>query len=294
MSSSVDLLGRYLRQRQQLGETDILLDRLDVQALRSILDGFDARQDRATADSATPAVPAPPRAAASPSQGARSGASTAPAARVAPDTPLHPSESRPVPVAYRAMATSGALLSLSTLEELREVALGCPRCRLCETRSHVVFGEGNGSADLMVVGEAPGADEDRLGQPFMGRAGKLLDLLLATVGFSRESIYICNVLKCRPPGNRNPAPEEIEACSPYLRRQVQLVNPRAILAVGGFAAQTLLGSTTPIGRLRGAVHDFEGIPLVPSYHPAALLRNPVWIRPVWEDLQRLRAILDDR
>ncbi|MBA2668976.1 MAG: uracil-DNA glycosylase [Gemmatimonadetes bacterium] len=206
-----------------------------------------------------------------------------------------PAELERISVAYRASSVSSeALVSLSTLEELREVALGCPRCRLCETRSHVVFGEGSGNADLMVVGEAPGAEEDRTGRPFVGRAGKLLDLLLSTVGFSRESIYICNVLKCRPPGNRNPAPEEIEACSPYLRRQVQLVKPRAILAVGGFAAQTLLGSTTPIGRLRGTVHDFEGVPLVPSYHPAALLRNPVWVRPVWEDLQRLRAILDDR
>jgi uracil-DNA glycosylase len=300
MSSSTDLLGRYLRQRQELGETDILLDRLDVRALRSILDGFDARQHGAPAASAAPTAPGFPE---GPSPSAVTPAAT-PAtpsampsvdgARGALAPPRPSSELRRTSVAFRPSASSEALASLSSLEELREVALGCPRCRLCETRSHVVFGEGSGSADLMVVGEAPGAEEDLTGSPFVGRAGKLLDLLLSTVGFSRESIYICNVLKCRPPGNRNPAPEEIEACSPYLRRQIQLVKPRAILAVGGFAAQTLLGSTTPIGRLRGTVHDFEGVPLVPSYHPAALLRNPVWVRPFWEDLQRLRTILDDR
>jgi uracil-DNA glycosylase len=294
MSSSIDLLGRYLRQRQQLGETDILLDRLDLRELRSILHGFDARQAGASAAAPAAAAPAPSRDSASSSRVARpSAAASSRATRVAPDTPGPGSEGSGAAVAYRP-PSSAALASLSTLEDLREVALGCPRCRLCETRSHVVFGEGNASADLMLVGEAPGAEEDLEGLPFVGRAGRLLNLLLATVGFSRESIYICNVLKCRPPGNRNPAPDEIEACSPYLRRQVQLVKPRAILAVGGFAAQTLLGSTTPIGRLRGTVHDFEGIPLVPSYHPAALLRNPVWVRPVWEDLQRLRAILDDR
>ncbi len=286
MSSSTDLLGRYLRQRQELGETDILLDRLDVQTLRTILDDFDARQPVTRSDPATLSA----RAAPSPAKTSSGGGSQA-----AVEVPRPPAELEKISVAYRASSVSSeALVSISTLEELREVALGCPRCRLCETRSHVVFGEGSGSADLMVVGEAPGAEEDRTGRPFVGRAGKLLDLLLSTVGFSRESIYICNVLKCRPPGNRNPTPEEIESCSPYLRRQVQLVKPRAILAVGGFAAQTLLGSTTPIGRLRGTVHDFEGVPLVPSYHPAALLRNPVWVRPVWEDLQRLRAILDDR
>jgi uracil-DNA glycosylase family 4 len=139
---------------------------------------------------------------------------------------------------------------------------------------------------------APGADEDRVGKPFVGRAGKLLDQLLLSVGFSRDSVYICNVIKCRPPGNRNPQPDEVRTCSPYLRGQLDAVSPRAILAVGSFAAQTLLDSTDPIGRLRGKVHDLRGVPLVPTYHPAALLRNPGWIRPVWEDLQRLRTALD--
>jgi DNA polymerase len=187
---------------------------------------------------------------------------------------------------------SPEIVQLGGLAELRATALGCPRCGLARTRRNVVFGEGNESAEVLVVGEAPGADEDRSGRPFVGRAGKLLDLLLASVGFPRESVYICNVLKCRPPANRNPAPEEIEACSPYLRRQVELIGPRVILTVGTFPSQTLLGSQEPISRLRGRVHEYLGTPLIPTFHPAALLRNPGWIRPVWEDLQRLRELLD--
>lgn len=184
------------------------------------------------------------------------------------------------------------LLEIGSLDRLRAVALGCPRCRLSATRQHVVFGEGDPAARLLVVGEAPGAEEDRTGRPFVGRAGKLLDLLLASVGIGRDEVYICNVLKCRPPGNRNPQPDEVEACSPYLVRQVEMVGPEAIVAFGTFAAQTLLGTGQSIGRLRGEVHRYRGVPLVPTYHPAALLRNPGWVRPTWEDLQRLRTLLD--
>lgn len=183
------------------------------------------------------------------------------------------------------------LVQLGSLDELRDVALGCPRCRLAQTRQHVVFGEGPASADLLIVGEAPGAEEDRTGRPFVGRAGKMLDLLLATVGFSRETVYICNVLKCRPPENRNPLPEEVEACSPYLLRQVELVKPRAVLACGTFAAQTLLCTDVAIGKLRGGKHEFAGVPLVATYHPAALLRNPAWVRLAWQDVQHLRSLL---
>jgi DNA polymerase len=182
--------------------------------------------------------------------------------------------------------------ALPVLEAVREISLGCPRCGLAKTRTRVVFGEGDAHADLMVVGEAPGENEDRQGRPFVGKAGKLLDLLLMTVGLPRESVYICNVLKCRPPGNRNPQPDEVEACSPYLLKQVELIKPRIIVAFGTFAAQTLLGTDISIGRLRGHLHQYQGIPLVPTYHPAALLRNQGWVRAVWEDLQRARAILD--
>jgi len=199
---------------------------------------------------------------------------------------------RPSPDAPARYASADEIRMLPTLEALRDVSLGCPRCRLAESRTHVVFGEGNPTADVLVVGEAPGQDEDRSGRPFVGRAGKLLDLMLMTAGFERDAVFICNVLKCRPPMNRNPQPDEVEACSPYLLRQVELVKPRVILAFGTFAAQTLLGSDISIGKLRGKLHQYHGVPLVPTYHPAAVLRNPGWGRAVWEDLQRARAVLD--
>lgn len=177
--------------------------------------------------------------------------------------------------------------------ELRDEALACTRCRLAETRTQVVFSDGAVPARLVVVGEAPGANEDATGLPFVGAAGQFLDLLLACVDLSRkESVYICNVLKCRPPGNRNPLPDEIEACSPYLKRQLELVAPQALLAVGTFSAQLLAGEKKPIGRLRGSVHAYQGIPLVVTYHPAALLRNSGWTRSFWDDLQLLRQVMD--
>jgi uracil-DNA glycosylase len=179
-------------------------------------------------------------------------------------------------------------------EELREVARACTRCRLSDGRTQVVFSDGPSDARLMIVGEAPGANEDNTGVPFVGAAGKYLDLLLATVGLSREeSVYIANVLKCRPPGNRNPMPDEIEACSPFLRRQIEIVRPEALLAVGSFSGQLLTGrGKTALGKLRGEVHSYHGVPLVVTYHPAALLRNPNWTRLFWDDLQLLRGVID--
>jgi uracil-DNA glycosylase len=180
-------------------------------------------------------------------------------------------------------------------DALRDVALGCTRCGLAESRTQVVFADGAPDARLMVVGEAPGANEDETGLPFVGAAGKFLDLLLATVDLSREeSVYICNVLKCRPPGNRNPEPREIETCSPYLLKQIEIVRPRAILAVGSFSAQLLTGrDKTALGKLRGEVHSYQGVPLVVTYHPAALLRNANWTRAFWDDLQLLRDVMDE-
>ena len=258
MSEGTELLARLLRQRRELGESELVLDRLAAGLL------------------------------------ARPG--EAPAARPEPE-PASAEMLTPVERAAGATApgaTEREIVRIGDFAELRATALGCPRCRLSATRTHVVFGEGSETADLVVVGEAPGAEEDRSGRPFVGRAGKLLDLMLASVGFDRESVFICNVLKCRPPANRNPQPDEVEACSPYLVRQLELVRPRAIFAVGSFAAQALLATTVPIGRLRGTVHSYRDIPLVPTYHPAALLRNPAWVRPVWEDLQRLRSLVDPR
>jgi len=177
---------------------------------------------------------------------------------------------------------------------LRDMALACTRCRLSQGRTQVVFSDGPRDARLMVVGEAPGANEDSTGVPFVGAAGKYLDVLLSTVGLGREdTVYIANVLKCRPPGNRDPKPDEIEACSPYLKKQIELVRPEALLAVGSFAGKLLTGrEKSSLGKLRGEVHSYLGVPLVVTYHPAALLRNPRWTRPFWEDLQLLRDVMD--
>jgi uracil-DNA glycosylase family 4 len=178
-----------------------------------------------------------------------------------------------------------------TLDEIR-VKLGeCTRCRLHSSRAHIVFGEGNPSARIVLVGEGPGRDEDRLGRPFVGAAGKLLDRIIAAMGWGRAEVYICNVIKCRPPSNRDPLSEEIEACGPFLRRQLHAIRPQAILALGSFAAQFLLSSQQPISRLRNRVHQFEGIPVVPTYHPAYLLRNPLQKRQVWKDVQLLMSLV---
>jgi DNA polymerase len=151
---------------------------------------------------------------------------------------------------------------------------------------------GNPNADFMCVGEAPGANEDAQGEPFVGQAGQLLNKILAAIQLGRDDVFIANVLKHRPPGNRNPMPEEVLACSPYLVRQIELVRPKVILALGTFAAQTLLETKLTIGKLRGQVHRYYGVPLIVTYHPAALLRNPAWKRPTWEDVQLARRILD--
>ncbi|MCZ0934622.1 MAG: uracil-DNA glycosylase [Gemmatimonadetes bacterium] len=178
------------------------------------------------------------------------------------------------------------------LEALSALVASCSRCTLHESRKNPVFGEGAADARVVCVGEAPGAREDDTGRPFVGRAGGLLDRLLLSIGLPRKSVYICNVLKSRPPRNRDPLPEEVAACSPYLLRQLALIEPEVIIAFGAFAARTLLETKSALGRLRGAVHRYSGYPVVVTYHPAALLRNPGWIRPTWEDLQIVRRMLD--
>lgn len=181
------------------------------------------------------------------------------------------------------------------LQVLATQAGECTACRLHEGRSTVVFGEGNAVADVVIVGEAPGQEEDRTGRPFVGRAGRLLDLLLLSIGFPRDEVYICNVLKCRPPSNRNPLPDEVDECTTrFLHAQLEAIRPRVILGVGRFAAQALAGSEASIGRLRGRVHVYRGVPLVISYHPAYLLRSPHMMRAAWDDLQLLRKVLDEQ
>jgi len=186
----------------------------------------------------------------------------------------------------------GPFQELTSLDDIAEAVAGCRRCPLYATAINPVPGEGDRNADVMCVGEAPGANEDQTGRPFVGQAGQLLTKILAAIKLAREDVFIANVLKHRPPENRNPKPDEVEACSPYLVRQIELVRPKVIIAFGTFAAQTLLDTKTPIGKLRGAVHRYYGVPLVVTYHPAALLRNPAWKRPTWDDVKLARRILD--
>lgn len=176
-----------------------------------------------------------------------------------------------------------------TLKDVREELGDCTRCALCESRTQVVFGAGPENAELMFVGEAPGADEDKQGEPFVGRAGQLLTKIINAMKFDRKEVYITNVNKCRPPNNRDPKPEEVAACEPFLIRQIQVIKPRALVALGKWAAQTLLQSETPISALRGRFHDYHGIPLMPTFHPAAILRNPGYRRPVWDDMKQVMA-----
>lgn len=168
--------------------------------------------------------------------------------------------------------------------ELRDCVANCARCELSTTRTNTVFGVGNTDADWLIIGEAPGAEEDRRGEPFVGRAGQLLDQMLLAIGQSRDQVFIANILKCRPPNNRDPKPDEAAACREYLERQIELIRPKIILAVGRIAAQNLLGSDEPVGRMRGRQHDLGGIPLVVTYHPAYLLRSPSQKTKSWSDL----------
>ncbi len=176
-------------------------------------------------------------------------------------------------------------------DELRDCVAGCSRCELHSSRTQTVFGVGDPQADWMIIGEAPGAEEDRRGEPFVGRAGKLLDEMLRAVGQQRQSVFIANILKCRPPNNRDPKPAEAASCRDYLERQIELVAPKIILAVGRIAAQNLLASDAPVGRLRGRRHDLGGIPLVVTYHPAYLLRSPSQKRKAWDDLCMARGLV---
>jgi uracil-DNA glycosylase len=205
-----------------------------------------------------------------------------------------PADTDPTHKSAPGQATGAGDNRKSSLQVLQTKAGGCTNCRLHEGRRTVVFGEGSVSADVMIVGEAPGQEEDRTGRPFVGPAGKLLDLLLLSAGFPREDVYICNVLKCRPPNNRNPLPDEIEQCSGFLQGQINAIAPRALVAVGKFAAQALLQTEESIGRLRGQVHTYRSMPLVVTYHPAYLLRTPSATRVAWQDFQLLRQVLDEQ
>ncbi len=203
----------------------------------------------------------------------------------------------PLPAGEGASPADGGGAEIARLDwaALKERVTACTACPLHQTRTQAVFGVGDEAAQWLFVGEAPGAEEDARGEPFVGQAGKLLDNMLASIGLRRgDNVYIANVLKCRPPGNRNPHPDEVRRCEPYLARQIELIRPRLIVTLGKFAAQTLLGKEATIASLRGTVHDYRGIPLIVSYHPAYLLRNLPDKAKAWEDLCLARQTMAER
>jgi DNA polymerase len=217
--------------------------------------------------------------------------------------PVTPGESRGLPVADALpgivydpptgdLFTKDPIREAATLAAVSALIKDCKKCRLCETRTNTVPGEGADNARLMVVGEGPGRTEDETGRPFVGQAGELLTKILAAIDLPREQVYICNIVKCRPPENRVPQYDEVASCLPYLWRQIELVRPKVILAMGGTAAQSLLDAKAALGAMRNKVHRFRGTPVVVTYHPAALLRNPNWKKPTWDDVRFARRLLD--
>ncbi|MEX0890703.1 MAG: uracil-DNA glycosylase [Gemmatimonadota bacterium] len=273
MSGERALLLRYLRQLGQVGGDVLWLDDMRRDELRRAVRAWGSQ------------------AAGEPAAGAMDALKSAVGAGT---RPAPPQGAATAAGATRAVPFAAPSASAPALRVLAADAQGCTRCGLAEGRTNVVFGEGATDADLVVVGEAPGREEDASGRPFVGRAGKMLDLLLLSAGFPRERVYICNVLKCRPPQNRDPRADEVAACTTtWLHAQLEAIAPRALLAVGKFAAQTLAGSEESIGSLRRRVHAYRGTPLIVTYHPAYLLRSPHMVRTAWQDVQRMRQVLDE-
>jgi uracil-DNA glycosylase len=311
-------LRAYLEQRRELGESEFVLDNMSVEEALSAIDKLRSAQPARTPDRTPAGTPARTPAHAP----AHAPARTSPRTPPPPDAVVSARVAEPVPDVHVTSSddsaqhgqadetmqqfkpglvvgnSNGTLFeqnpfhSVRSLKSLAKLIEDCTRCQLYLTAKCAVPGDGDPNADFMCVGEAPGANEDETGQPFVGQAGALLTKILAAIDLTRDQVFITNVLKHRPPGNRNPQPDEVAACSPYLVRQIQLIKPKVILALGTFAAQTLLDTKTPIGKLRGAVHRYYGIPLIVTYHPAALLRNPAWKRPTWEDVKLARHVLD--
>jgi uracil-DNA glycosylase family 4 len=315
-------LRRYLEQRREMGESELVLDSLTVDEAMRIVGGFAAEGPARAGErvagtrgdwrevlraaggepGATERAPSQQRngggdEARRTARAEQPGSTVAPlgdAARVGASR-AEPLLDAPVGLTVGSDARElfgGPLADLGSLDEIARAVHDCTRCPLYAAATNAVPGEGPAQADVMVVGEAPGANEDATGRPFVGPAGQLLTKILASVKLRREDVFICNVMKHRPPGNRNPTPDEVAACSPYLVRQIEVMQPKVILALGTFAAQTLLATKLPIGKLRGQVHRYHGVPLIVTYHPAALLRNPGWKRPTWEDVQLARRVLD--
>jgi DNA polymerase len=310
-----ELFRRYLEQRREMGESELVLDGLTVEEVLRIVG---AQGKRGPAPRREPADHGDwRRTLRDVDAGVASTRERAPSADVprraprsqpTPSSPSIPSISSTLSLSAKRLSDlappglvvgggerelfGGPITQAASLGDIAEMVRTCTRCPLYATATNPVPGEGSPTAELMCIGEAPGATEDETGRPFVGQAGQLLTNILGAINLRREEVFIANVMKHRPPGNRNPTPDEITACSPYLLRQLELIRPKVILALGTFAAQTLLETTTPIGKLRGALHWYHGTPLIATYHPAALLRNPGWKKPTWEDVKLVRRILD--
>lgn len=285
-----ELRRRYLRQQVELGGPDLVasmpLSDLLARPARGVQPSLPSSPEEGRTRPAAPALPAgtgaeTPAGAAAPAGAAgvrdwRVGAPPIPGPGLVIEPPL--------------LGTTPA--DWTTLDAVARVVAGCTKCALAQTRTQTVPGEGNSKAQLMLVGEGPGQTEDATGRPFVGRAGELLNGILAAIGFEREEVFICNVVKCRPPQNRKPLPDEMSACSSYLDAQLRLVRPKVILALGSTTAEALLKVKRSLTDLRGQVHSYQGTPLVVTYHPAALLRNPNWKKPTWDDVRIARQLVD--
>jgi len=273
---------RYLIQQMELGGSEVILERGSAAP--------------AAVQAPTPAPPEPGAAAAATTPPSTPALTPESPAQAAPKwkkgAPPIPGPGLTVEPPALSLLTGDPLADLESLEAVAERIRACERCALCASRTNAVPGEGNPRAGLVFVGEGPGATEDATGRPFVGQAGKLLDDIIAAIGLRREDVYIANVVKCRPPQNRTPLPDETTACMPFLRRQLALLGPKVIVALGATAAAALLDTRKSLGDLRGKVHTYGGIPLVVTYHPAALLRNPNWKKPAWDDVRIARQLLD--
>ncbi len=288
LSEVLEDLRRHLLWQEEAGGRILQVDARLAAELRAArpLAMQRAQAAKAAAPQQAPVAPSvPPAPVAPPAQ-------PAPAARPMAARPATPAPERLIEVPPQARPYAGSLPGVvegerPTLDQIRRELGDCRRCKLCDGRKNIVFGSGNPRAELVFVGEGPGETEDLQGVPFVGAAGELLTKMIEAMGYRRDDVYICNVVKCRPPGNRNPEPDEVAACEPFLRAQLRAVQPKAIVALGKFAAQTLLRDSTPITKMRGQWREYEGIKLMPTFHPAYLLRQPAEKKKAWEDLQQV-------
>lgn len=292
MSDARELFARYVNQRAALGESAVVFEAGEHRRAQTSTDEHGRASTNADEHG---------RARARADERGRAGTSTGDIGPGSPASrrdwrrgaPPIPPPGIIVPAPAEDLFTDDPLAG-ATLEQIAGMVRGCTKCRLCEGRTNAVPGEGPADARLVVVGEGPGATEDETGRPFVGRAGELLTDILAAIELPREQVFICNIVKCRPPENRKPQPDEIDACVPYLYRQLEVIRPALILAMGSTAAETLLNTKQSLASLRGRVHQFRGTPVIVTYHPAALLRNPNWKKPTWDDVRIARQLVDAR